>query len=116
MDRIYIGVITVLVIACIGMFIDNTRLEAKVANMTTELVVSQTNEFKAKKEIEIQNEAITKLAVDKAAMDKKYLEQLNKPEKVRFEKVYVKVPNIEVKSNECDDIKKLIDNIRSTGY
>lgn len=116
MDKVYIGIIVVLTIVCVGMFIDNTRLEAKVANLTTDLVVSRTNEATVRKEVEVQNEAITKLAVDKAERDREYTELLSKPEEVRFETVYVKIPSIGVKSDECKDIKMLIDDIRSAGY
>lgn len=116
MDKVYIGIIVVLTIVCVGMFIDNTRLEARAANLTTDLVVSRTNEITVRKEVEVQNEAITKLAVDKAERDREYTELLSKPDRVRYEYVYSKIPTIGVKSNECNDIKKLIDDIRTAGY
>lgn len=116
MEKILSGICVVLGIVIVGMYIYNTKLENTVANLQAKLVASETNEFKLNKEIEVQNEAITKLAIDKASLDKEYNDLLNKPEEVRFEKVYVKVPSIGVKSDECKDIKNLIDDIRAAGY
>ena len=99
-----------------GMYVTNTKLETRVSNLQAQLIVSQTNEYKLNKEITVQNDAITELAVNKASKDKEYTELLNKPEEVRFKTVYVKIPTIGVKSDECKDIKSLIDAIRNAGY
>lgn len=116
MEKILSGICVVLGIVIVGMYIDNTKLEAKVAGLQSDLVVSQTNEYTLSKSIDEQNKAIEELAVDKAKVDEAYRTLINKPEEVRFETVYVKVPSIGVKSDECKDIKKLIDDIRNAGY
>lgn len=116
MEKILSGVCVALGLTVLWLYVSNTRLEVKISDLQSKLVVSKTNVFTLTKEIEAQNEAITKLAIDKTAKDNAYNELLNKPEEVRFEKVYIKVPSIGVKSDDCKDIKNLIDDIRNAGY
>lgn len=115
-EKILYGVVVAMGITIVGMWIDNTRLEGKVNSLNVDLVVSKTNELTLGSVIKKQNDAISEFEVDKAKREQEYTELLSQPEKVRFEKVYVKVPSIEVKSDECKDIKKLIDDIRNAGY
>lgn len=60
---------------------------------------------------ELQNAAIISLNDFAAKQAGKYQQLLLQPEKVRFETKY-----IEVKSNECSDIKNIIDDIRAVGF
>lgn len=60
---------------------------------------------------ELQNAAIISLNDFAAKQAGEYQQLLLQPEKVRFETKY-----IEVKSNECSDIKNIIDDIRAVGF
>ena len=112
-----IGVVcTVLAGVIVYLYISNLRLEAKVSVLETDLVVCKTNNVTVKAALDIQNEKITSMEIDLEERTAKYQELLNQPPEIRYEVIYKKVPSIEVKSNECKEIKKLIDDIRYSGY
>lgn len=109
-----------IVIAIVGMLtyqhVRIGNLEATVAELTTDKVVLETNNFKLKSVIDEQNEAIEKVAAQYTEKLDQYNELRSRPAEVRYKTVYKEVPSIGVNSDECNDIKKLIDDIRSSGY
>ena len=112
-----VGVVcTVLAGVIVYLYICNLRLEAKVSGLETDLVVCKTNNVTVKAALDTQNEKIASMEIDIEERNTKYQELLNQPPEIRYEVIYKKVPSIEVKSNECKEIKKLIDDIRSAGY
>lgn len=112
-----VGVVcTVLAGVIVYLYISNLRLEAKVSGLETDLVVCKTNNVTVKAALDTQNEKITSMEIDLEERNAKYQELLNQPPEIRYEVIYKKVPSIEVKSNECKEIKKLIDDIRAAGY
>lgn len=109
-------VCTVLAGIVVYLYISNLRLEAKVSGLETDLVVCSTNNVAIKTALDRQNEKISSMEIDIEDRKAKYQELLNQPPEIRYKTVYEKVPNIEVKSDECEDIKKLIDSISAAGY
>lgn len=95
---------------------DNLSKDSQISILERDLVVCNTNNATLKNAITEQNTKVEALRVDYESNIAKYNELAQKPESVRFEKVFVKVPTIQVKSNECDDIKKLLDEISKEGY
>ena len=119
MDILTKGLIVVVIV--MGLTIgylkyDNLNKGVQIAKLETELVVCSTNNETLKNAITDQNTKVEALRVDYESSVAKYNELAQKPESVRFEKVFVKVPTIQVKSNECDDIKKLLDEISKEWY
>ena len=112
-----VGVVcTVLAGIAVYLYIGNLRLEAKVRGLESDLVVCKTNNVTVKAALDTQNEKIASMEIDLEEKKAKYQELLNQPPEIRYEVIYKKVPSIEVKSDECEEIKKLIDDIRSAGY
>lgn len=109
-------VCTVLAGIVVYLYIGNLRLEAKVSDLESDLVVCKTNNVTVKSALDRQNEKIANMEIDLEERNAKYQELLNQPPEIRYKTVYEKVPSIEVKSDECKEIKKLIDDIRSAGY
>ena len=77
--------------------------------LTNEDVVRKNKECKAS--VDIQNEKISELVEYSEKKSKEYTELLSRPESIRY-----KIEYREVKSNECSDIKKILDDIRSGGF
>lgn len=102
------------VILGMGWYINSLTDELESAK--ADLVVSKSNEVRLLSSISAQNEQIAKNEIDLQTKTNEYLALMAKPDRVRYEYVYSKVPTIGVKSNECNDIKKLIDDIRTAGY
>jgi hypothetical protein len=100
----------------LGQAIKIERLNVSLAEIETKLVVSETNTYQCKAQVKSQNDAITKLEMDYSKANAEYQKLLNQPPEVRFKTVYKEVPSIGVKSDECKDIKKLLDDIRNAGY
>ena len=92
------------------------RLEAELTSTRADLAVKESSIVGLKAKIEKQNDEVDRLAIDLQNRTDAYTKLLDQPEKVRYRVVYETVESIGVKSDECEDIKKLIDDIRSAGY
>jgi len=88
----------------------------KVDALNSKLAIVESNELVLKKSIATQNEKVVKYEIDLQTKTEEYDKLVGQPPEIRYETVYKKVPNIKVKSNECKDIKKLLDDIRTAGY
>lgn len=102
------------VILGMGWYINS--LTDELESTKADLVVSKSNEVRLLSSISAQNEQIAKNEIDLQTKTNEYLALMAKPDRVRYKYVYSKIPTIGVKSNECNDIKKLIDDIRTAGY
>ena len=116
MDRIIQGICVVLIVLSIWLTTTKLQLETKVAQLETSLVVCSTNKLAVENALSSQNEKVEAMRVDNEVALKKYQELVEKPPEIRYEVVYKKVPTIGVKSDECEEIKKLVDDIRNAGY
>ena len=116
MDRIIQGVCVVLIVLSVWLTTAKLQLETKVSQLETSLVVCNTNKLVVENALSSQNEKVEAMRVDNEAALKKYQELAEKPPEIRYEVVYKKVPTIGVKSDECEEIKKLVDDIRNAGY
>lgn len=62
-----------------------------------------------------QNEAIELQSLDIKSKEEKLREIKSQPPDVRYKVIYKDIPKIDIKSNECDDIKEMLDNIKENG-
>ena len=62
-----------------------------------------------------QNEEIAKNAAAIEDKERKLKELKAHPPDVRYKVIYKEIPTIDVKSNECEDIKKMLDSIKESG-
>ena len=116
-----IGLVAVLIIGIITALhfkIKNKDIEIATLNATLsarEVTItkleSSNREYKVL--VGIQNEAVEKLAIDTSLANQKLKGWKALPKEVRYEVIY---KTNEVKSNECEDIKSTIDNIRHLDY
>ena len=116
MDRIIQGICVVLIVLSMWLTTAKLQLETKVAQLETSLVVCNTNKLAVENALSSQNEKVEAMRVDNEVALKNYQELVEKPPEIRYEVVYKKVPTIGVKSDECKEIKKLVDDIRNAGY
>jgi hypothetical protein len=65
--------------------------------------------------LERQNEIIESQKIEMTDREAKLKALKSLPLKVRYETVYKAIPSIELKSNECDDVKKVLREIRESG-
>lgn len=92
---------------------DIANLNTAIAYYEVELEKLRSSNDGYKRSINVQNEAINTLAINKTELDKKLEEWQNKPAEIRYKKIY---KMREVKSNECKDIKDTIDSIRNLDF
>ncbi len=116
MDRIIQGICVVLIVLSVWLTTTKLQLETKIAQLETSLVVCNTNKLAVENALSSQNEKVEAMRVDNEVALKMYKELVEKPPEIRYEVVYKKVPTIGVKSDECEEIKKLVDDIRNAGY
>lgn len=62
-----------------------------------------------------QNEAIELQRVDIKTKEDALKKLKAQPTDVRYKVIYKDVPKITIKSNECDDIKEILDSIKASG-
>lgn len=116
MNRVIQGICVVLIVLSTWLTIGKLQLETRVAELETSLVVCNTNKVAIENALTSQNDKVESMRADSEAALKKYQELVEKPPEIRYEVVYKKVPTIGVKSDECEEIKKLVDDIRNAGY
>ena len=89
------------------------KVQAKYSKQTEELAVEKANNTALRASIENQNKAVEKIKVDLENNLKEFEEWKNKPIETKYKEV---IKYKEVKSNECKDIKNIINSIRSTSF
>lgn len=89
------------------------KLELDVKNKTAEIAVKDANNISLTSEIKSQNQKIEQIENNYIEKNKEFEIWKNKPTEVKYKEV---IKNIEVKSNECKDIKNLINDIRNTSF
>jgi len=99
-----------------------SNLEDEVAGLHTKLSLEQTKALTlsnslegCKTSLERQNEIVESQKIDMADREAKLIALKSLPPKVRYERVYKAIPSIELKSDECDDVKKVLREIRESG-
>lgn len=101
-------------------YIKTQRQETKIANLNTELAHSEMTVSKMQnsneqmlRTINMQNEEMSKLSVDLDKARQSLDEWKRKPPEVRYEVIY-KIR--EVKSNDCNTTKDVLNSIRNLDY
>ena len=84
--------------------------------LNTELQQEKSNNRTLRDEINDQNDKIEKFRIDIEKKTEEYKKLINKSDKDRFKEMYEKNPELEVKSNECKDIKNSLNTIRKLGF
>lgn len=104
-------------------YIKIQKQEAKISDLNTEIAYDkltieklQSSNKEFKKTVANQNEAVSKIAIDLDEARRSLDEWKAKKPEIRYEVIYQKIPTIEVKSNECEDIKIMLDDIRNSGF
>lgn len=116
MNKVIQGICAVLIVLSMWLTVGKLQLETKVAELETSLVICNTNKVAVENALASQNDKVEAMRADSEAALRKYQELAEKPPEIRYEVVYKKVPTIGGKSDECEEIKKLVDDIRSAGY
>lgn len=116
MNNILYGVIIALVLALSITWVKLAGKITEVNMLKADIIVLKTEKNQWLAVNAEQNAKIEASRFDLAKKEGEYLELVNKPAEVRYKTVYKTIPNIEVKSDECKDIKELLDNIRVNGY
>ncbi len=115
--KIYI-VIAVIIAAIIGTYIftlklDIKKLESEKVELQTKLIACKSNNQTLKGSIATQNLKIETQKVNLSKRLKELDKWKNQPKEIRYKEV---IKNVEVKSNECKDIKNIINDIRTTSF
>jgi cell division protein FtsL len=116
-NAIIAGVVAILIIS-VPTYIYTLKKTIAELNMSilesrVELANEQRQSELFKSALDSQTKEIENLAVDKTKADMKLAEWKAKPDKIKYEVIY-KIR--EVKSDECEDIKNVIDSVRNLDY
>lgn len=105
----------VVLLIMIGQYTKIQGLKAALAEEQTARVVAEANAASLRGAVEEQNKRIEALRVDKEANERALEEWRSKKPEVRY-KTVVEHVNIGVKSDECEDIKNMLDGIKRTSF
>lgn len=89
------------------------KVQAKFSEQGKELAIEKANNTVIKATIESQNNAIESQKVEYSEKLQELEDWKNKPSEVKYKEV---IKYKEVKSNECEDIKNIINSMRSTSF
>ena len=110
----YVGALIVAIIFIFGLIAENTNLKFDKLNLQSEidslnykLATEKNNYNQLKDRLENQNKIIDDLKIDYEKNIKEFEDWKNKPVEIKYK---------EVKSNECKDIKLIIDDIRNSNF
>jgi uncharacterized membrane protein YgaE (UPF0421/DUF939 family) len=92
---------------------DIQRLENKVKDTYIVLANVRLEGLRYKTELDNLNNVIKQLRVDKTKSLAKLNNWINQPKEIRYKVIY---KTREVKSNDCEDIKSLINDVRHIKY
>lgn len=94
-------VLVILIILSISLYFNKTMYDEN-QNLTNTLAIEKSNKLQLTDAIDKQNKYILELKVDYDKNLKEYYDSISNP------KVIIK----EIKSNECEDIKSILDDVR----
>ena len=89
------------------------KVQAEFSEQGKELAIEKANNTVIKATIESQNNAIESQKVEYSEKLQELEDWKNKPSEVKYKEV---IKYKEVKSNECEDIKNIINSMRSTSF
>ena len=89
------------------------KVQASYLDQGKELAIEKANSITAKATIESQNNAIESQKVEYSEKLQELEDWKNKPSEVKYKEV---IKYKEVKSNECEDIKAVINSMRGTSF
>lgn len=121
-NQIYatVGAIVLVIGIFLAQYIKIQHLKTDVSSLKTSLAYSEVSVTKLEesnrelsRSILVQNEAIDEMAIDKYKAYAEYAEWKAKPADVRYEVIY---KTREVKSDDCEDIKSVLDSSKSIDF
>lgn len=89
------------------------KVQAEFSEQGKELAIEKANNTVIKATIESQNKAIDSQKVELAEKLQELEDWKNQPPEIKYKEV---IKYREVKSNECEDIKNVINSIRGTSF
>ena len=89
------------------------KVQASYLDQGKELAIEKANSITAKATIESQNRAIDSQKVEYSEKLQELEDWKNKPSEVKYKEI---IKYREVKSNECEDIKDVINSMRGTSF
>lgn len=95
------------------LYTDNKDLTTTINILNSKIAVKEVEKVGLESSIKNQNIQIEKVSVDLDEKMKELEEWKNKPPDIRYQEV-IKIK--EIKSNECTDIKTVINSFRSTSF
>lgn len=107
----FLAITIVFIIGFTILYINNLREENKILNAN--LVLEKANNVSLMASINSQNEKIEENKIDYEKNLKELEDWKNKPPNIKYKAV---IKFKEVKSNECKDIKNIINDIRTTSF
>ena len=101
-------VVTCLSIGALLGFLSCNKLHSSQAALLSDKISSLTTEnTEYASAVEKQNNAILSLRIASTQRQKEYAELLKQPEKIKY---------IELKSDNCEDVRSVLDDIRTSGF
>lgn len=114
-------VIFTLIIAFIGMYLYSDTLKKEVSDLNTSLntatsllAVEKANNVTLKAALDFQNTEIEKNKIDLDEKKKELEEWKNKPPDIKYKTIEKIIKQGD--SNECENIKNMLDDIRNTSF
>ena len=115
-EKVGIGVLAIIAIVTVAMYENNiSTLKDRVQESKIESLEYQKENAVCKAAIEDQNKALYTIRQDYKSQSEEFRNWQEQPQLVKYKTIY-KNKILEVKSNECEDIKNSIDDVRAIQF
>jgi len=115
-ERVGIGVLAIIAIVTVAMYENNiSTLKDRLQELQIESLEYQKENAVCKAAIEEQNKALDTIRQDYKSQSEEFRIWQEQPLRVKYKTIY-KNRILEVKSNECEDIKNSIDAVRAIQF
>jgi len=115
-ERVGIGVLAIIAIVTVAMYENNiSTLKDRLQELQIESLEYQKENAVCKAAIEDQNAALDTIRQDYKSQSEEFRMWKEQPHHVKYKTIYKNII-LEVKSNECEDIKNSIDAVRAIQF
>jgi hypothetical protein len=89
-------------------------LNTQILELQLNIRTLEMNKMTLKESLNAQNDAILKLSSDREVAEEELIKWKNKKEKVKYKVIYKNLEKLDLKDDDCENLKNVIDVVRNT--
>jgi chromosome segregation ATPase len=91
-------------------------LNTQILELQLNIRTLEMNRMTLQESLNAQNDAILKLSKDRESAEEELLKWKNKKEKIRYRVIYKNLEKLDLKDDNCENLKNVINAVRNTTF